>query len=111
MGHLLHHPPTTNTSSCTGGANPFITPNPWMTHHMMEMFRDQACLQSAEAHKHVEAYHTVGGQKRFGLVIDPGAASGLGGTDTKVEYDDNNVPFCDECDIVPNKGSFIGIDG
>ena len=66
---------------------------------------------SVEARKAFEAFHTVGGQKRFGLVIDPGAASGLGGTDTKVEYDENNVPFCEDCDIVPAKGSFSGIDG
>ena len=46
---------------------------------------------SLESRKAFEAFHTVKGQKRFGLVIDPGAASGLGGTDTKVEYDENNV--------------------
>ena len=66
---------------------------------------------SVEARKAFEAFHTVGGQKRFGLVIDPGAASGLSGTDAKVEYDENNVPYCEDCDIVPAKGSFSGIDG
>ena len=28
-----------------------------------------------------------------------------------MEYDENNVPYCEDCDIVPAKGSFSGIDG
>ena len=78
---------------------------------MLGLYDHALLQQAADARANFEAYHTVGGKKRFGLVVDPGAASGLGGTDTKVEYDEHRVPYCDDCDIVPNNGSFSGIDG
>ena len=68
-------------------------------------------LEAEASRKHFETYHTVRGKKRYGLVVDPGAASGLGGTDTKVEYDANGVPFCNEFDVIPNNSHFSGIDG
>ena len=68
-------------------------------------------MQSEEAKAHFQQYHTIRGCKRFGMIIDPGAASGLGGTDTKVEYDANNVPHCQNYDVVPATSSFSGIDG
>ena len=62
--------------------------------------------------KHVfENYHNVKGVKRYGFIVDPGAASGLGGTDTKVEYDGANVPLCEECIVVDSNSNFSGIDG
>ena len=100
MGHFQRH--ETNTEAQ-------IHPDPAITHHLLEMMRDKAYLQSAEARKHFEAYHMVGGTKRFGLVVDPGAASGLGGTDTKVEYDEHQVPHCEECDIVPNMDHSVAL--
>ena len=58
-----------------------------------------------------ENYHLIRGSRRFGFVVDPGAAGGLGGTDTKVEYDKAKVPFCEKYSITPNNNCFSGIDG
>ena len=76
MGHFLRQPPVapTTLTSCTGGTS-HLSADP-RTLHMLDAFREQAFQMSVEARKAFEAFHTVGGQKRFGLVIDPGAASG-----------------------------------
>ena len=33
-----------------------------------------------------QQYHTIRGEKRHGLIVDPGASSGLMGTDTLLDY-------------------------
>ena len=44
--------------------------------------------------------------------MDPGASSGLGGTDTKREYDQAKVPLCEDSQLFENWGAtFTGIDG
>ena len=56
--------------------------------------------------------HTVRGVKRHGFTMDPGASSGLGGTDTKREYDEAKVPLSQSCSVSPNPGAnFSGISG
>ena len=56
----------------------------------------------------VATYHTVKGQKIYGLIVDPGAAHGLIGCDTLLE-------FMRKTKVQPEfRGSdrtFVGIDG
>ena len=56
-------------------------------------------------------YHNVRGTKRHGFIVDPGAASGIAGTDTKLQYDAAQVPYFDDCDVIKNSNSYSGIDG
>ncbi len=60
----------------------------------------------------VQAYHNVRGTKRYGLLVDPGAASGIIGSDTLREYVDNIlVPNNMDYKIEPSAAVFKGISG
>eukprot|EP00959_Pyramimonas_sp_CCMP1952_P180449 3773281-Pyramimonas_sp.AAC.1 len=52
----------------------------------------------------------VRGRKRYGLLYDPGAASGIIGTDTVREYHRDIIPRMD-METRPTKSKFTGIDG
>jgi len=56
-------------------------------------------------------YHMVKGHNRYGFIVDPGAASGIVGTDTVLAYQRAGVPFADDKDLSPSTGMFSGIDG
>ena len=58
-----------------------------------------AATADADSKKIFENYHNVKGTQRFGFIVDPGAASGIGGTDTNMDYDAANVPFCEQCEV------------
>ena len=51
------------------------------------------------------------GVKRRGLTYDPGAAGGLTGTDTLLEYDKGCPPLCEHREVVHSDQSFSGISG
>ena len=56
------------------------------------------------------SFHTVRGQKRHGLLFDPGAASGIIGTDTVLDYK-NDILGGQEITTMPSFSRFTGIDG
>ena len=56
-------------------------------------------------------YHLIKSSNRFGFIVDPGAASGLVGTDSVLEYQSAGFPYCDSCDVEPSNGKSTGIDG
>ena len=55
-------------------------------------------------------FHTVRGQRRHGLLFDPGAASGILGTDIVLDYN-NEVLGGVAIDTLPSRNMFTGIDG
>ena len=67
-----------------------------------------------QTHKHYEQYMSVRGRERHGLLIDPGAATGLIGSDTLKAYIDNVLkPLGRENDVVFTSSTSLltGIDG
>ena len=56
-------------------------------------------------------YHVVKGHNRYGFIVDPGAASGIVGTDTVLAYQRAGVPFANDKVLSPSTGMFSGIDG
>lgn len=63
----------------------------------------QHCLEGS-------TYHTVKGKKRHGLLYDPGASSGIIGTDTVRDYV-NDVLDGQAVSVTPSEARFTGIDG
>ena len=55
-------------------------------------------------------FHTVRGQRRHGLLFDPGAASGIIGTGTVLDYN-NEVLGGATINTFPSRNKFTGIDG
>ncbi|CAK0855905.1 unnamed protein product [Prorocentrum cordatum] len=55
-----------------------------------------------------EAYHLVSGRQRKGFIIDPGAASGICGTDTLLQHNGKDTQ---NYTITPGSGNFTGING
>ena len=55
-------------------------------------------------------FHTVRGQKRHGLLYDPGASSGIIGTDTLLDYVREVLGGAD-IHTLPSFNKFTGIDG
>ena len=51
------------------------------------------------------------GRKRYGFIVDPGASSGLGGTDTIREYHESSIPYADTFEVNDSAGNFSGISG
>ena len=47
-----------------------------------------------------QGFNSVRGQKQLGFTMDPGAFSGLAGTDTKLEYDRAKMPMSDKNEIL-----------
>ena len=62
----------------------------------------------AEGSQAFEAYNLVRGRKRAGYIVDPGAASGIAGTDTIIEH--NRSPTA-HYRVLPGGGNFSGING
>ena len=59
-----------------------------------------------------ETFHLIKGRRRHGLIVDPGAASGIIGTDTLREYQDEVLSRHNKTVITrPSTSSFTGIDG
>ena len=59
-----------------------------------------------------ESYHAVQGRKRHGLIVDPGAASGIIGTDTLLEYQQEVLHYTNhKVAVRPSHAQFTGIDG
>ncbi|CAK0791575.1 unnamed protein product, partial [Prorocentrum cordatum] len=56
------------------------------------------------------SYHSIKGTKRFGLLYDPGASSGIIGTDTVREYQQEILGGA-EIESRPTRAQFTGIDG
>ena len=58
-----------------------------------------------------ETYHTCRGSKRLGYTYDPGAAGGLAGTDTVLEYQQNGIPDAATFKVVETEQTYSGISG
>ena len=57
------------------------------------------------------AYHTHRGRHRLGLTFDPGAAGGLGGTDTLREYHKGQPPLANNHTVEASDQTYSGISG
>ena len=64
-----------------------------------------------QAKAELEAFHTCQGVKRRGLTYDPGAAGGLTGTDTLLDYDAGKPPHFEDREVVDSHQTFSGISG
>ncbi|CAK0817055.1 unnamed protein product, partial [Prorocentrum cordatum] len=74
-------------------------------------YEDQVSQQNNHnVHEVNTSYHSIKGTKRFGLLYDPGASSGIIGTDTVREYQQEILGGA-EIESRPTRAQFTGIDG